>query len=233
MDAFAQVDRKRDRFLLRRGLADELEPLLGRFLDGETPAGARLLAGGRGATISVPLRDGGNAVLRRSLRGGLPARLVRDVYVGAPRPFAELEVTEQLRSMGLPVPEPLGAIVRSVGPALYRGAIATREIPQSINLWAHLQSASPNERRSACAAAVALVRRIVAAGVIHPDLNLKNLLVVPSAGPDLWLIDCDGVRVGATQPAHKQRALARLRRSAARLDPQQKVIDPAWLCDPT
>ena len=228
-DEFIEVAAGEDRLLLRRELADELAPQLRSFLDGAALPGASLLAGGRGETIAVPLRDGGRAVLRRNLRGGLPARFVRDLYVGRrPRPFEEVRATERLRRAGVDVPEALGAIVRRVGPGGYRGAGVTREIAGSLNLGEYLHQAGAVERRrSACVAALELLNRLLAAGGVHPDLNLQNFLVTEE-GRHLWLIDCDGVRFARTGESHLRRALQRLRRSARRLDPRGEVIDPAW-----
>lgn len=222
-----------DRLLVRADVP-EIQALLPRFLDGITPPGARALAGGRGAAVSVPLGSGGRAVLRRNLRGGLPARFIRDLYFGwRPRPFAEVAALERLRAAGLRVPDALGAIARAAGPGVYRGAVATREVAGSANGWEYLRAAEAlPARRRVCAGIVALVDEMLAAGAVHPDLNLTNFLVVAAAGeeaPVIWLVDCDRVRFGATGPAHRERALARLRRSARKLDPAGEVVDPAWL----
>jgi hypothetical protein len=230
-DPFVEMAVDRDRLLVRADLREELSSLLPVFLDGGEVEGAGILPGGRGQTLSVPLRPGLRAVLRRNLRGGLPAKFARDVYVevSSPRPFAEVRATERLRDAGIEVPEALGAIVRPAGPRVYRGAVATREIGGTRNLWEHLRHGhSTEERRATCASALALVDRMLAAGGVHPDLNLKNFLVSHD-GSRLWLIDCDRLHfVDDAGPAYRRRARARLQRSAARLDPAGEVVDPAW-----
>jgi hypothetical protein len=71
---------------------------------------------------------------------------------------------------------------------------------------------------------------MLAAGGIHPDLNLTNFLVCETeGGPDLWLVDCDRVRFAEAGLAERRRARQRLRRSARKLDHKGEVIDPAWL----
>src|SRR5262245_31876076 len=228
-DAFVEITAGRDRMLLRDEVRGDLERLLPALLDGARLPDERALRGGRGTTLSVSLATGGRAVLRRNLRGGWPARFVRDLYLGvSPRPFAEVRATERLRRAGVAVPEPLGAIARRSGPLVYRGAVATREIENSANLWEYLLGESSIERRrSACAAAVALVDRLLAAGAFHPDLNLRNFLVT-DGGQRLWLVDCDRVRFGRTGAGHRRRALSRLLRSARRLDRDGRIVEPGW-----
>lgn len=229
---FVEVEAGGDRLLVRRDLREILVDLLPAFLDGRELEGARILAGGRGQTLSAPLPDGGRAVLRRNLRGGLPAKFARDIYLelSEPRPFAEVRATEKLRQLGVEVPEPLGAIVRAAGPRVYRGAVATREIHNTRNLWEHLRANRhfPDKRREACAAALALVDRTLAAGGVHPDLNLQNFLVRHD-GQQIWLIDCDRLHfVEGAAASHRGRAVARLQRSARRLDPDGELVDPDW-----
>jgi hypothetical protein len=109
--------------------------------------------------------------------------------------------------------------------------VATDEVEGSVNLWEQLRAGgSLEQRQQACARAVDLVDRMLAAGAVHPDLNLTNFLVRQTGGDgDLWLIDCDGVRFGATGRAARRRALERLQRSARKLDPSGAVVDPTWL----
>jgi hypothetical protein len=208
---------------------DDLGRLLRDFLEGNLREPARSLAGGRGGALAIDL-PGGGIVLRRSLRGGFPARVVADLYLGRTyRPLHELAMTEVLRERGVRVPRCLGAIVRSVGSFWYRGAVATQEIPSSITLWEHLRrTPSAHERELACRAAVHAVEAMHAAGVVHPDLNLFNLLVTGVANrPDVWIIDCDGV--AWAQPRARERAWRRMRRSARKLDPEARLIEPSWL----
>lgn len=229
---FEQRRQGRDRLLVRRDVAAEMARLLPLFMGLKQVPGARVLAGGRGVTVSVALGGGVHAVVRRSLRGGLPARFVRDIYFGArPRPFAEIAAGERLRAAGLPVPEGLGAVVRRVAPFCYRGAVATREIEASSNLWHYLEAMpAAADRRRACAAAGRVVRALHDAGALHPDLNLQNFLVQQGEGdePRLWLIDLDGVRFAAAGAGARRAARERLARSCRRLDPTGAVVEPAW-----
>jgi len=221
----------RDRLLVRRDVGDELSRLLPLFLDLRQVPGAVVLPGGRGLTLAAPVRDDIRAVLRRNLRGGLPARFVRDLYLASgARPFAELKATERLRAAGVPVPECLGAIVRRVALVAYRGAVATRAVEPSVNLWVALQrTADAGERRRLCRQALAVVDALLAAGAVHPDLNLQNFLVQGEGqSARLWLIDCDGVRFTATGAGERASAFERVRRSCRKLDPAGEVVEPEW-----
>ncbi len=217
--------------LVQRDFAEEMARLLPLLLDLRNVPGAVVLPGGRGVTLSAPVREGVRAVLRRNLRGGLPARLVRDVYLGwGARPFREIAAAERLRAAGVPVPESFGAIVRRVAFAFYRGAVATRAIENSVNLWVDLErTPDAAARRDACLAALGIVRATLDAGAVHPDLNLQNFLVERGgAAMRLWLIDCDGVEFRKTTETDWRNAVDRLRRSCRRLDPSGAVVDPNW-----
>ncbi len=70
------------------------------------------------------------------------------------------------------------------------------------------------------------------AGLAHPDLNLHNVLVVDrSYGPRIVFVDLDRARLGSAPlgDAARRRALARLRRSAAKLDPTGHWLPTAAL----
>ncbi len=233
-EGFAQLRHDDAVLIVRRGWEHALAPLLAEFLHGRLPAGCERLSGGRGETVAVQVAAREWAVLRRAIRGGLPARFARSLYFGIrPRPFAEIAVTEVLRKRGVRVPEPLGAAVRWVLPGCYRGAIATRQLRGATNLWDWLRSAeSAAERQRACAAALQAVADLQQAGGVHPDLNLKNFLVLPreKKEPEVWIVDCDRVRICSSfGPWRRKLAWRRLQRSARRLDPGGAVVDPQWL----
>ncbi|MCK6555376.1 hypothetical protein L6Q96_12485 [Candidatus Binatia bacterium] len=193
-------------------------------------AEAELLSGGRGG---ARLTGSGThrIVIRPYRRGGLPGRIVHDLYFGwQPRPFRELVETEALRARGAPVVEVCGAVVHWAFPVLYRGWLATRYVDGARTLWQLMSAApAPADRMAACAAAGRAIRRLHDCGGRHPDLNLNNLLVSGTdADWQVHLIDFDrpAVRVGRDDPMVE---LARLRRSAAKLDPAAQFVTPADL----
>jgi hypothetical protein len=108
----------------------------------------------------------------------------------------------------------------------YRADLATVEVPGAIDLaealWAERPEATdPSARLAALGAAGTLLRELADAGVAHPDLNAKNILVAPADGPQsadhplvAYVLDLDGAAVGPALSWRRRReAQARLERS--------------------
>ncbi|HOF39854.1 MAG TPA: lipopolysaccharide kinase InaA family protein [Candidatus Hydrogenedentes bacterium] len=148
----------------------------------------------------------GEGIVRDYRRGGLLARVNRDLYLGN-RPLAELRIVDFLWRQGFPVPEPLGICWwRQLG--LLRGRIATKAL-DAIHLQDFLKTGSPSPD---------LLRRVGETistmhglGVRHGDLQVRNILV---AGDDPYIIDFDKARRQAHLSSRGRAAnLYRLRRS--------------------
>jgi len=194
-------------------LAPELAP----------PAGAERLGTGRGAAYRVHIAGAPPAVVRIGRRGGAVGRLVRETYLGVrPRPWRELAVSLAARRNGAPVPEVLA--VRVDGWMAYRSAIVTAEIPDARTAIEALRGAEPDARVRIARAAGVAVARLHDAGVQHADLNLTNILVGAGGGT---IVDLDRARVvpGSLGGGARRRNLARLCRSAKKLDPSGELID--------
>jgi tRNA A-37 threonylcarbamoyl transferase component Bud32 len=179
-------------------------------------------ATGRGTTWFVRHGDG-ELVLRHYRRGGLFGRLVKDLYAGIDpgnsRAMRELALLAAMREEGLPVPVPIGARLRRVGP-LYRADLLIARISSARDLLAVLQTGTLSADQWQQIGA--MIGRFHSAGIDHTDLNIHNILL-DDAGQS-WLIDfdkCSRRTAGDWQQAN----LARLRRS---LD-KEKRIDPG-LC---
>lgn len=200
---------------------------------------------GRGPVYVVPAapdeveaalgRPGGGWVVRRYRRGGLAARLLGERYLrwGTPRPFRETRASVAARARRLPTPRVVAAAVYPKG-FFYRGDLVTIEIPDAVELADVLFDperrgvAGAVDRKEALAAAGVLIRRAARAGVYHPDLNARNILLQWSGGaPDAWLVDLDRCRVGegsapeAARPMH-----ARLIRSIRKLEKKRDLQVP-------
>jgi len=216
---------------VRAAIRRDLVPRIGSWLLApalELPLVAERLGSGRGGAWRVELPGGLRVVVRFYRRGGLVARVVRDTYVGPrPRPLHELAVTVEARRRGVPAPEVLGARVE--GGLVYRGALVTAEVPHARTLFAALSEADGEGARCALAARAGLaVARLHDAGVYHADLNLTNLIVSSQGAHDVVVIDFDRARVGAGPlgAGARQRNLARLARSLAKLDPEDALGGP-------
>jgi hypothetical protein len=123
----------------------------------------------------------------------------------------ELRLAEEIAARGIPTPLPLAAGERREGlrvascfllvPFL-RGAEDLRRV-----------AGRPAERRLLGPAFGRFARRVHAAGVEQDDFQPNNFLRGPGGAEDLWLIDCERVRLRAALPASEcARELAKLER---------------------
>ena len=190
-------------------------------------------AGNRKSAFRMQLDDGLELYARRGRRGGLIASILSDVYVGiAPRPLNELAITLAAMKRGIPVAEPMGAMVEWIAPALYRGFFLTRAV-RGMTLWQFIKTDDdPTVRNHVLAQARAAIDAMQAKGLFHADLNLHNLLVTQARDSfTAMIIDLDKARLfDAPLSAAMRRAnAARLLRSARKLDPSGQFLDAAAL----
>ncbi|MFU8831253.1 MAG: 3-deoxy-D-manno-octulosonic acid kinase [Wenzhouxiangella sp.] len=168
--------------------------------------------GGRGQALAVQT-DVGAAVLRRYLRGGLVARVVRDRYVFTgyqrSRGFREWLLLDRLFNAGLPVPRPLAASCERHG-GLYRAGLLTTLIPGAQPLSSIADRLPVADWRKLGAT----LQAFFAIGLVHADLNANNIL--HTATGDWYLIDFDRARIVAA-PVDPGPMLARLFRSFDKL----------------
>lgn len=155
---------------------------------------------GRGAAYGVALGPV-RAVVRHARRGGLVAPLLHDRFLGEPRFVREIAWSHRLAADGVPTPVLLAGV--RYGGLVHRADVAT-ELVEGRDLASLLfgDAAPSGESRAAVMRAVGrLVRRLHVAGYVHPDLQLRNVLIVPASagtgrteGPAAWLLDVDTCR---------------------------------------
>ena len=178
---------------------------------------------GRGTLYLIPGPGEGRWVVRRLLHGGLLAPLTGERFLrtGLPRPFNELDLSERLRERQIPTPRVTAAVVYNAG-IVYRGEVARDEITGARDLGDLLFGSEAPElaRLQALAAAGRLLRSLHEAGLIHPDLNLKNILIgADERSPRAYILDLEKCRIVASVSTSKRRRmLARFRRSARQLE---------------
>jgi 3-deoxy-D-manno-octulosonic acid kinase len=189
------------------------------------------VTGGRGSAWFVS--GGGRWVLRHYRRGGWVAPLSRDRYLwtgeSRVRAFAEYRLLAELAARGLPVPEPVAARYRRMGP-FYRCDLITQRIAGARPLSSVL-SAGPvdDDTWREVGAAIA---RLHAAGADHADLNAHNILLDDEGA--VSVIDFD--RGLLRTPAHRTgawaaRNLSRLHRSLMKVSrdlPPDRFSAAAW-----
>lgn len=160
----------------------------------------------------------GDWVVRRYRRGGAIAPLLGDKYVrlGAPRPWRELQLSELARGRGISSPRIAAAVLYARG-LFFRADLATEYVPDSEDLAQLAYGESKRDRAAKLAAfraAGRLVRQLGEAGIAHPDLNLKNILISFGDSPRAWVLDLDRGR--ATVPNRGESMWRRLQRSIAK-----------------
>ena len=169
---------------------------------------------GRGAAYGVTL-GGVAAVVRHARRGGLLGPLLGDRYVGAPRHLRELAWSRRLAGAGIPTPPFLAGITYAAGLA-HRADVATERVA-GLDLAGFFfgdTTPGPDARDATWHAVGRLVRSLHDAGWVHPDLQLRNVLV-GGRPPRAWLLDVESCR-DATGAAARRRNLERFYRSWAK-----------------
>ena len=228
---FTRIRIERRDVVLHRDIA-ALAPEIIRILSALGSAGESG-AGNRQSAFRVNIAGAPEIYARRSRRGGLVASLLNDTYLGIkPRPLTELALTVEAMNRGVPLVEPMGAIVEWIGPALYRGFFLTRAMP-GMTLWQFLQTDDdPTVRSHVLEQARAAIETMHTKGLSHADLNLHNLLVTKARESfAVMILDLDKSRLydSPLSPAMRRANLARLARSARKLDPAGKILDAAAL----
>lgn len=194
-------------------------------------ARGEIVAADRGRGAAWFLRaPAGEWVLRHYRRGGAIAPLLsadRYLWLGEDRvrSFVEWRLMAQLATLGLPVPQPIGARYSRRG-LTYCCDLLMRRIPDAQPLSAALAVAALPP--ASWTAIGALLARFHAAGVDHADLNAHNILLGKQAA--LHLIDFDRGRIRPHGP-WKDRNLQRLHRSLEKIAgelPAERFSAAAW-----
>jgi 3-deoxy-D-manno-octulosonic acid kinase len=184
----------------------------------EAQPGRRVFVG-RGEAYGVALGRTA-AVVRHARHGGLLAPLLGDLFVGPPRFHREAALSRRLAQGGLRTPAVLAGVRYRVGP-LHRADVATSQVEGADLAELFYGDAPPaGEARTRVLGAIGhLVRRLHDLGLVHPDLQLRNLLVSGAAGPapEAWLLDVDTCReIRGDRDAERARNLDRFYRSWAK-----------------
>ena len=182
------------------------------------PPDAEWVRGGRTAhpLVSVDVGGGERALVRAYLRGGFIRHFNRNRYFFGHRAMEELRATERARNGGVNVPLVLAATERG-GAWGYTAALATLWVEgMSCSLESLARGGAVRERTLTLIGEQ--VGRMHRAGIGHPDLNLRNVLIAHDAR-GATLLDFDRATLYPEPAPDKVRArnLHRLARSALRL----------------
>ena len=177
-------------------------------------------AAGRGRTLFIEDK-GSSYVLRPFLRGGLPGKALTDQFLFTgyqrTRAWREFRLLLDMRSLQLPVPEPVVANAKRSG-LIYRSSIIIKRIPDARDLQQLLcEQALPMQIWQNIGATV---KRFHKHQVYHHDLNSRNIML--DKQQRTWLIDFD--RCGINSGQHwKRQNLQRLHRSLSK-ELRQNVV---------
>lgn len=186
---------------------------------------------GRGESWFVEFKQAdtqtGYWVLRHYLRGGMVAKFNRDLYLAwqaeQTRAWKEWRLLSHMRTLGLPVPQPVAALAH--WPAgcisgLYRADILLEKIPHCHTLSNLLQQQSLPEELwyniGQC------LKTFHTHDIYHADLNANNILI--DAQQKIHLIDFDRCRISTNKHLIASN-LPRLQRSLLKLQGLHPVFN--------
>ena len=227
---YARVDAAGAELVARAELADALRDAVrahGSLYGWAQAHPARRELRGRAIAWAVPLPGGGgDVVVRHSWHGGLLAPLTRDLFLPPTRAPRELDASARLRAAGIRTPEVAAYALYPAPLGTRRADVVTRLVPDGADLALVLRGL-PVAREPLgpwVRATGALLHALARAGVRHPDLNVKNVLLAPDGGAAsgtlaAWVLDLDVAQLpdGAPTPGRVNAAgeanLQRLERS--------------------
>ena len=228
---FSTFKVRRRELVIHRDIASRAAQVMRELV--ELTSAVEAGAGNRQSAYRLDLGEGLELFARRGRRGGLIASILSDVYVGiTPRPLTELAVTIEAVRRGIPVAEPMGAMIEWMSPVLYRGFFLTRAV-SGMTLWEFLKTDDdPTVRTHVLGQARAAIETMHDKGLFHADLNLHNLLVTQARDSfSVVVIDLDKSRLfdAPLSAAMRHANAARLMRAARKLDPSGKFLAAAAL----
>jgi len=190
---------------------------------------------GRGVVYVAELAEcDATVAVRHAWHGGLFAPLTSDRFLVPTRAPREAAVSLTLQARGIHTPELLAYVLYPAGPGMRRVDVCTRYVANAWDFGAVLHGVAHGlDRGAAERAIVGLLGQLARAGVVHPDLNVKNVLLVPGTQPTpaAWLLDVDVVQFHDGPPVPiMHRNLRRLTRSIRKWHSRHEVpLDEDWL----
>lgn len=155
-------------------------------------------------------------VVRHSRHGGLLGPIRGDLFFPPTRAPYELLVSHLLAGAGIRTPPVVAIAVYRAGAVLRRSDVVTMELPGRDLGSALLDEPDEDVRRAWLAAVAGLVQSLAGVGAWHPDLNVRNVLLVERdpGSVDAFVLDVDRIRfVPPGDPHVREANLDRLERS--------------------
>ena len=130
---------------------------------------------GRGG-IRILDVEGNKLVCRKYFHGGIFRVFTRDVFITGERATQEAEIMLHLKDSGFPVIAPF-ATITEVGTLMKRLYLCTFMEEGAVSLLEHLKRSEKKVRLRAIKRFAELLWRLEQAGVYHPDLHLRNVVL--------------------------------------------------------
>lgn len=144
----------------------------------------RALRGRAPVFVAALPRSGHTVVVRHAWHGGLLAPLTGDRFLRPTRAPREMQIAAALLAAGIPTADICGAVRYAVGAGLVRVDVVSHYLDDSVDLGTVLAGLAPAyPREQALTATSTLLRQLAHRGIVHPDLNVKNILLRPVSGP--------------------------------------------------
>lgn len=157
---------------------------------------------GRRPAYAVPLgATGQRVVVRRSAHGGALAPLLGEYFVAPTRAPRELLTSLLLSHAGVPTPPLVGYLRYRAAPLVRRVDVVSILLPGEDLGEALSRARAPHERAALVPPVAVLLGALTEAGAWHPDLNVKNILLVPDDAGALHPAVLDVDRVTFVSPA--------------------------------
>ena len=207
----------RAQLVARAELADDVRAALGNatlHAWASRQPGARAMEG-RATAWATRLPGGAEVVVRHSRHGGMLAPFTRDLFVAPTRAPHELSAALRLAAAGVPTPEVLAYAVYPAWGPFARADIVTRLL-NGVALPEVWPATLTVDHTWVLVEAIAkLLELLRQAGAHHPDLNVRNVLILNAAyAPAAVVLDVDRVVFGAPGDVElAERNLKRLLRS--------------------
>lgn len=182
---------------------------------------------GRAPVYVATLPAVGRAVVvRHAWHGGLLAPLTSDLFRKPTRAAQEVANSVELRARGIPTTDVVAYALYRAPLGLVRVDVATAYVDDTADLGMIIAGLAPAvDGDGALRATLDLLVRLARQGVVHPDLNVKNILVraprqaamgqtsSSQVTPEALIIDVDVVRFNVAPREAMARNVARLTRS--------------------
>jgi tRNA A-37 threonylcarbamoyl transferase component Bud32 len=173
-----------------------------------------LLNEGRGGIRIVEVA-GRKLVCRQYLHGGLFRSFTRALFFSASRSTREVEILLHLKERGFPVITPFATITESCTFAKRLYLVTVLE-EQAVNLLEYLKRSDAQARMRAIKRFAELLWGLEEAGVYHPDLHLRNVVLTTEG--EMLFLDFDKAAITSIDREDAESMLWRLARFVEKME---------------